>query len=1560
MSSRLMPLYIQGVLNTTPPVKISDGNVTHPGIFFSNSRSTGLFASSNTLGITSNATQVATFSPGRVDVHGELSAHFLTGNCIGLYGIPLGNTFGTLGANQLPSTIHGNGFGLYDIPVSNILGLDDRLDDITANSISGNGLGLYGIALANTFGTLAEHQLPANISGNGFGLYAIDASNILGLEDQLQNVTANSLTANFVSGNGVGLYGILASNIEGLENQLQNLSANSVTANYVAGNGSGLYGILASNVVGLENQLQNLSANSVTANFVSGNGSGLYGILTSNVVGLENQLQNLSANSVTANYLGGNGSGLYGILASNVVGLENQLQNLSANSVTANFVNGNGSGLYGILASNIEGLENQLQNLSANSVTANYVAGNGSGLYGILASNVVGLENQLQNLSANSVTANFIAGNGYGIYGIVASNITSGILGIARGGTGASTSTGSGSVVLRTDPVFDASVTVQGNLRVGGNLVVDTGNVVYINTETQLTDQLLITNAGTGPALVARQDGAEPIAEFLDDANVVFKMYDGGALAIAPGTSSSLNNTTTPPTPALLSVLGSVSSNTLIENRVLISNTSKIVESSSVTTTELERLRGVTSNVQTQLDSKQPTITGAATTITGSDLTVSRALVSDASGKVAVSAVTSTELGYVIGATSNIQAQLNGKAASVHTHDAANITSGTLAVARGGTGVTTSTGTGSVVLNTDPTFGANVTVSGLTADRVVISNSSKTLVSSSVTSAELGYVSGVTSGIQTQLNAKAAAAHVHDAANITSGTLAVARGGTGTTTSTGTGSVVLSTDPTFGANVTVSGLTADRVLVSNSSKTLVSSSVTSAELGYVSGVTSGIQTQLNAKEPTITGAATTITGSNLTVSRALVSDASGKVAVSAVTSTELSYVTGATSNIQAQLNGKAASVHTHDAANITSGTLVVARGGTGVTTSTGSGSVVLNTDPTFRGNIILPGYGVPGDNQIQAGNGDDASYSTNNFYIRGWNGIGFRDYTNTCRTFLNTRDGTFSTQGKVVAGSVGINTSSPTQALHVVGNAIVSGTVSGNGSPLTGLNAANIQGELDSELVLLGGGDFLANANATAAAPSYAFDGRTQTGMWSPAANTIAFSTGGVEEMRIDPAGNVGINTTTPTQALHVVGNVVTTGVLNFGSRVQNNLLCLNGNSTNPAATGYYGFGINGDTLRYQVAGTSAVHRFYGGTTQYAAISIGGLDVTGRLTGSVGTAALPSYAFTGRTQTGMWSPAANTIAFSTGGVEKVRLHSDGNVQVSGNVSCGYILGNGSLLEGVSASNASALTEGTLSQQVFPTTIGNSATTYNAQVGLASTPSYAFASDPTTGMYRYASGQLGFSTSGTERMRIQSTGMTVQGGVITTGNIGIATNTSAQYPLDIGTTGATMHESSTNSMKISNNMILFGGQRVVWYYNWSIRALNGGNFQFYYGTFPEIATTSIAYITTGGVFTTGSDVRLKRDIEPLPYGLQEIIQLQPKWYFHENEPQTATKRHPGLVAQDVVKVIPEVVGIMDEDSSTLPMMGLSYTELIPVLINAIKEQQTLIQDLQLRMASLEQS
>lgn len=76
---------------------------------------------------------------------------------------------------------------------------------------------------------------------------------------------------------------------------------------------------------------------------------------------------------------------------------------------------------------------------------------------------------------------------------------------------------------------------------------------------------------------------------------------------------------------------------------------------------DITTLKGNVSTLTTALGSKQDVIAGGASTITDSNLTANRALISNASGKVAVSLVTSTELSYLDGVTSNIQTQLNKK-----------------------------------------------------------------------------------------------------------------------------------------------------------------------------------------------------------------------------------------------------------------------------------------------------------------------------------------------------------------------------------------------------------------------------------------------------------------------------------------------------------------------------------------------------------------------------------------------------------------------------------------------------------------------------------------------------------------------------------------------------------------------------------------------------------------------------------------------------------------------------------------------------------------------------------
>ncbi|MEI7594620.1 MAG: tail fiber domain-containing protein [Bacteroidota bacterium] len=101
--------------------------------------------------------------------------------------------------------------------------------------------------------------------------------------------------------------------------------------------------------------------------------------------------------------------------------------------------------------------------------------------------------------------------------------------------------------------------------------------------------------------------------------------------------------------------------------------------------------------------------------------------------------------------------------------------------------------------------------------------------------------------------------------------------------------------------------------------------------------------------------------------------------------------------------------------------------------------------------------------------------------------------------------------------------------------------------------------------------------------------------------------------------------------------------------------------------------------------------------------------------------------------------------------------------------------------------------------------------------------------------------------------------------------------------------------------------------------------------------------SAVYAVNGTIQT--SDIRFKKNVQSLNYGLAEVLKLNPVRYQWKTD--TINQQKIGFIAQDVLKLIPEVVNIGNDANKT---HGINYAEMNAVLVKAIQEQQKQIEDL----------
>jgi hypothetical protein len=111
--------------------------------------------------------------------------------------------------------------------------------------------------------------------------------------------------------------------------------------------------------------------------------------------------------------------------------------------------------------------------------------------------------------------------------------------------------------------------------------------------------------------------------------------------------------------------------------------------------------------------------------------------------------------------------------------------------------------------------------------------------------------------------------------------------------------------------------------------------------------------------------------------------------------------------------------------------------------------------------------------------------------------------------------------------------------------------------------------------------------------------------------------------------------------------------------------------------------------------------------------------------------------------------------------------------------------------------------------------------------------------------------------------------------------------------------------------------------------------------------------------TGGVYlgngstswTSVSDERAKTNLQPIENGLNKVSTLRA--FTGEFKGDESGTRRPFLIAQDVEKVLPEAV-----DSQNPEQLGLSYSDVIPLLVAALKESKERIETLEAKVAALE--
>ena len=317
------------------------------------------------------------------------------------------------------------------------------------------------------------------------------------------------------------------------------------------------------------------------------------------------------------------------------------------------------------------------------------------------------------------------------------------------------------------------------------------------------------------------------------------------------------------------------------------------------------------------------------------------------------------------------------------------------------------------------------------------------------------------------------------------------------------------------------------------------------------------------------------------------------------------------------------------------------------------------------------------------------------------------------------------------------------------------------------------------------------------------------------------------------------------------------------------------------------------------------------------------LVATTLITTGTGTAASPAIQPTGDTNTGIFFPAADTIAFSEGGTESMRIDSSGNVGIGNSSPSSFYSGTRQLVVGSGSGEQGITIYG-----------GNASSSY-----------LTFA-DGTTGdqayrgtvKYDHSVDAMSLQTGAAERLRIDSSG-----------NVGIGT-ASPQSKLHVaGTGGVTSRIQSTSGDTATLSLISNGN------YTWSI----GGDtsLKFIQDTTERlridsggslILAGSTAQKASGTTWSNPSDIRIKKNIRDYEKGLDSLMQVRVReWEYNGKAGTVADTKSMGVVADEVQTILPDTVStykakLNPEDEEDSDIKKFDATEITWLLVKAVQE------------------